>query len=167
MNPQRDASDPPRLHRSRRERLLFGVCGGFAEYLDVDPAIVRLVFVVVGLIPPLSAVSVFGYAVLAVLMPGEGAEGLPPRDALRQNVTALRTEVEDLVDAARAGVARISQRRGAGAEALTPAAGPPAAGPPATDAPGARPSAMDGAPAGVAPEITDAPPAATPSGAGR
>ncbi|MGB4338791.1 MAG: PspC domain-containing protein [Bacillota bacterium] len=33
-----------RLTRSRRERILGGVCGGLAEYLGIDPTIVRLVW---------------------------------------------------------------------------------------------------------------------------
>ncbi|NIO21342.1 MAG: PspC domain-containing protein [Candidatus Aenigmarchaeota archaeon] len=34
-----------RLYRSGRDRLLGGVCGGIAEYLGVDPVIVRLVWI--------------------------------------------------------------------------------------------------------------------------
>lgn len=33
-----------RLTRSRRERILGGVCGGLAEDLGIDPTIVRLVW---------------------------------------------------------------------------------------------------------------------------
>lgn len=33
-----------RLHKSRKDRKIAGVCGGIAEYLNVDPTIVRLVF---------------------------------------------------------------------------------------------------------------------------
>lgn len=36
-----------RLFRSRRDRVLAGVCGGLAEYLNVDPNIVRLVWALV------------------------------------------------------------------------------------------------------------------------
>jgi len=35
---------PKRLKRSRNDRMLAGVCGGVADYLIVDPTIVRLVF---------------------------------------------------------------------------------------------------------------------------
>ncbi len=35
-----------KLYRSRTNRLLFGVCGGIAEFFGIDPTIVRLVFVV-------------------------------------------------------------------------------------------------------------------------
>ena len=34
-----------RLYRSRKERMLGGVCGGIAEYFDVDPTLVRLAWV--------------------------------------------------------------------------------------------------------------------------
>jgi len=34
-----------RLYRSGKERILGGVCGGMAEYLGIDPTIVRLVWV--------------------------------------------------------------------------------------------------------------------------
>lgn len=34
-----------RLYRSRSNEMIGGVCGGLADYLDVDPTIVRLIFV--------------------------------------------------------------------------------------------------------------------------
>ncbi len=34
-----------RLYRSRRNRVIAGVCGGVAEYLNVDPVLVRLIAV--------------------------------------------------------------------------------------------------------------------------
>lgn len=33
-----------RLTKSYRDRKIFGVCGGIAEYFDVDPTIVRLIW---------------------------------------------------------------------------------------------------------------------------
>lgn len=38
-----------RLYRSTQDRMFAGVCGGIAEYLDVDPTLVRLVFVALAL----------------------------------------------------------------------------------------------------------------------
>jgi phage shock protein PspC (stress-responsive transcriptional regulator) len=34
-----------KLYRSEKERILGGVCGGIAEYLGVDPSVVRLTWV--------------------------------------------------------------------------------------------------------------------------
>ena len=55
------------LRRSITERKLFGVCGGIAKYFDIDPTIVRIVFVVI-------AIASFGwgillYIILAILTP--------------------------------------------------------------------------------------------------
>jgi len=33
-----------KLYRSRKNKVLGGVAGGFAEYFDIDPIIMRLVF---------------------------------------------------------------------------------------------------------------------------
>ena len=35
-----------RLYRSKRDVMICGVCGGIADYFDIDPRIVRLVAVV-------------------------------------------------------------------------------------------------------------------------
>jgi phage shock protein C len=37
-------TSPPykRLYRSRRQRMISGVCGGVAEYFGIDPTLVRL-----------------------------------------------------------------------------------------------------------------------------
>lgn len=39
-----------RLYRSRESRMIAGVCGGLAEYFDMDPTIVRLIVVVAALV---------------------------------------------------------------------------------------------------------------------
>ena len=36
--------EPKRLTRTRKDRMIAGVCGGLANYLSVDPTIVRLIF---------------------------------------------------------------------------------------------------------------------------
>lgn len=46
---------------SGRNAKLLGVCGGIAEYLDVDPTIVRLVWVILTL-------ASFGFGILAYLL---------------------------------------------------------------------------------------------------
>ena len=37
-----------RLYKSRNDKMLDGVCGGIAEYFDIDPTLVRLVWAVFG-----------------------------------------------------------------------------------------------------------------------
>jgi phage shock protein C len=55
-----------RLHRSRTERMIAGVCGGIAEYLDVDPTIVRVIWVLVAF---LAGFGVLLYLIMWIIMP--------------------------------------------------------------------------------------------------
>jgi phage shock protein C len=56
------------LHRSRRNRMIAGVCGGLAESLGWDPTMVRLLYVLVSI---LSAAfpGILVYLVLWVIAP--------------------------------------------------------------------------------------------------
>lgn len=40
--------DGKKLYRSRKNRMLCGVCGGIGEYLNIDPTLVRLLAVLLG-----------------------------------------------------------------------------------------------------------------------
>ncbi|MCX6801106.1 MAG: PspC domain-containing protein [Candidatus Diapherotrites archaeon] len=39
-----------RLYRSRKDRILGGVCGGVAEYFNIDPVIVRVLWILATLL---------------------------------------------------------------------------------------------------------------------
>jgi len=39
-------ADYRRLYRSRTDRKIAGVCGGLAQYLNVDPTVVRIIFLI-------------------------------------------------------------------------------------------------------------------------
>ncbi len=56
------------LRRSRRNRMIAGVCGGLAEWLGWDPTIVRALYVVVSV---LSAAfpGILVYLLLWIIMP--------------------------------------------------------------------------------------------------
>ncbi len=55
-----------RLYRSRKDRMLAGVCGGLAEYFHVDATPVRLLFVLAGL---MNGVGVIIYLALWFVVP--------------------------------------------------------------------------------------------------
>ena len=38
--------EPRKLYRSRNQRMLGGVCGGLAEYFNVDTTLIRVLFLV-------------------------------------------------------------------------------------------------------------------------
>ena len=62
------------LMRSSSDRMISGVCGGLAEYFNIDSAIVRLVFV----LAVLSGVSPLVYVVLWIVMPEQKPAATSP-----------------------------------------------------------------------------------------
>jgi phage shock protein C len=38
--------EPRKLYRSRNQRMLAGICGGLAEYFNVDATLIRVLFLV-------------------------------------------------------------------------------------------------------------------------
>ena len=54
-----------RLYRSRESRMLCGVCGGIAEYFNIDPTLIRLLFVLFGL----SGSGILAYIIAAFIIP--------------------------------------------------------------------------------------------------
>lgn len=60
---------PARLERSRTNRVISGVCGGIAEYLDIDATFIRVVMVILAF--PFG-IGVLIYFLLLFLMPNPG-----------------------------------------------------------------------------------------------
>lgn len=55
-----------KLTLSRTNKKIAGVCGGFAEYLDMDPTLIRLIWVIMALFV---GWGVVGYLVAWIVMP--------------------------------------------------------------------------------------------------
>jgi len=64
-----------RLFLSRNEKKIAGVCGGLAEYIDIDPTIVRLVTIILAIATALFPV-VIGYLLAWMIIPTRPIE--PP-----------------------------------------------------------------------------------------
>lgn len=60
--------EPRTLYRSRRHRLIAGVCGGLAEYFGWDPTVVRLLFLASFILPGPQAIF---YLVAWIIVPKE------------------------------------------------------------------------------------------------
>jgi len=86
------------LRRAQKERLLFGVCGGLGAYFNLDPTVIRVAFVVAGLIPPIGGALIAAYAAMVFIIPVESAAELAGRDQVRANLSSLRSEAAGLAE---------------------------------------------------------------------
>lgn len=55
-----------KLYRSTTDKKLAGVCGGIAEYFDIDSTLIRLVW---ALITPCAGLSIWIYIIAAIVIP--------------------------------------------------------------------------------------------------
>ncbi len=55
-----------KLYRSRTNKKLFGVCGGLAEYFDIDPTVLRLILVLAIIC---AGVGLVAYLIAALIIP--------------------------------------------------------------------------------------------------
>ena len=82
-----------KLHRSRSERMIWGVCGGLARHLNVDPTLVRLVMV---LLVFANGLGILIYIIMAVIVPLEGSKTTEPRETMRENVEEIKKTAGEL-----------------------------------------------------------------------
>jgi len=82
-----------RLYRSRKDRLLFGVCGGLAGYFGIDSSLMRIIMVLLALA---GGIGVLMYVIMVVFIPLEGSTTEAPRDVIRENAEDIRATAEGL-----------------------------------------------------------------------
>lgn len=57
-----------RLYKSSTDKKVCGVCGGIANYFDVDPTVIRLIWVIFTLV---GGSGLIAYIIAAIIMPDE------------------------------------------------------------------------------------------------
>lgn len=55
-----------KLYRSKKNRVLGGVCGGLGEYLDTDPTLIRLLWVIFTL---MGGAGIIAYIIAWIIIP--------------------------------------------------------------------------------------------------
>ena len=92
-----------RLYRSRSDRMICGVCGGLAEYFDIDPVIVRIIMV---LLVFANGVGILAYIILAIVVPLESSPSREPKDVIKENVQEIKQTATNLGEDIRSTFAR-------------------------------------------------------------
>lgn len=94
-----------KLYRSRKNRILFGVCGGVAEHFGLDPLIIRIIFLITAF---WSGLGVFIYLALIFLSPvepefaGKNQEKPHEQDEknksmnMKEKMNGLASEIKDV-----------------------------------------------------------------------
>ena len=94
------AQQAPKLRRSRDDRFLFGVAGGFAEFFNVDPFLIRVGWVLLTIAT--AGIAALMYVVLASIIPMQSeseaqvakspneGDGVEPESAIKIRFNVVR-----------------------------------------------------------------------------
>ncbi|HET9417011.1 MAG TPA: PspC domain-containing protein [Candidatus Limnocylindria bacterium] len=95
-----------RLYRSRTDTVLGGVAAGLANYLNADPALVRIAWAI--LVPITGGAAFLAYIVAWIVVPEEAAAAAGPStdstDAVMPAVGGTSTSAPSTADSGRAGL---------------------------------------------------------------
>lgn len=78
QDPNQSSSEKNHLVRSRTDKKLLGVCGGLADYFDLDPTLVRIAFVIGTFFFGSLLLAYFGLAFAMPKAPPTGSNDRPP-----------------------------------------------------------------------------------------
>ena len=73
------ADQATRLYRSQNNKVIAGVCGGIAEYMNVDPTVVRVAWILLSILPLVPGIII--YVVAWVIIPKHPSQTASPRNA--------------------------------------------------------------------------------------
>lgn len=85
-----------RLYRSEKEQMLGGVCGGIAEYFDIDPTIIRIFFVLV--VFPTVGFGFITYLLLWAIIPTESSIDKDSEDVVKENSKEIKGKFDTFTD---------------------------------------------------------------------
>jgi phage shock protein PspC (stress-responsive transcriptional regulator) len=75
-----------RLYRSRKDRMLFGVCGGLGKFFGIDSTIIRIIFVLMAF----AGFGILAYIVIAIVAPMEESQKTTPQGIVEENVKEIK-----------------------------------------------------------------------------
>lgn len=84
-----------RLTRSETDKMVAGVCGGIAAYLDIDSVFIRLAFVLLALA---SGIGIAIYFIMWIVMPRESAVTASDAVVMQDNIKDLKETVSSGAD---------------------------------------------------------------------
>lgn len=84
-----------RLYRDENNKVVAGVAAGMAHYFEVDPVLVRLIFVALAFA---NGLGVLAYLILWLVVPSEAQLELSGEEAMRANLDSMRERARGLGD---------------------------------------------------------------------
>jgi phage shock protein PspC (stress-responsive transcriptional regulator) len=79
-----------KLYRSETDKIIAGVCGGIAEYLNIDSAIIRIIFILASIS---EGFGLMLYIILWVVLPTKENIDKKPDEVIQENTEEIKENV--------------------------------------------------------------------------
>jgi phage shock protein C len=87
---KKEALPTKKIYRSKKNRLLGGVAGGLGEYFNLDPVVIRILFVLLGL----SGGGVIFYLILWLIIPNRSENNIGDKETLKKNTQEIKAQAQ-------------------------------------------------------------------------
>jgi phage shock protein C len=95
MNKEIVATIEKKLFRSETNKMLAGVAGGIAEYFDIDPALVRLLFVLATFFGG-SGIPI--YIILWIILPSAKGGTIASEATVKENFSEMKNKAKEMTN---------------------------------------------------------------------
>lgn len=97
---QKSPPPPKRIYRSETDRVIAGVAAGLAEYLAIDPVVVRLLFLVITIS---GGAGVIIYIFLWIFLPTKSNLHSSAEESIKLNAEEIKHKAEAFAQTAQSG----------------------------------------------------------------
>src|SRR5438309_1549910 len=87
--PEHKSADTVGLHRSSDNRIIAGVCGGLGDFFNIDPTIIRIVFIFLAFF---GGSGIFIYIILWIIIP-VSRNYTNPQEYIRANMDEMKEQM--------------------------------------------------------------------------
>jgi phage shock protein C len=84
-------SNTKKLYRSKTNRVIFGICGGLGEYFDIDPLVVRILFI---LLTFTGGSGIVIYLILAIMIPDSSGN----KKSINEVISGTQEKTQELAE---------------------------------------------------------------------
>lgn len=82
-----------RLYRSEKDQIIGGVCAGIAEYFNIDPVVIRIIFVIALLSEGFGLIV---YIILWIVIPSENSVKKNNKEVVEENTEEIIADIKEV-----------------------------------------------------------------------
>ncbi len=84
-----------KLYRSEDNQMIGGVCGGIGEYFEIDPTVVRVLYILLSMTT--IGFGIFMYLILWIVIPSKSSITKDSDDVVKENRTEIKEKLDTFV----------------------------------------------------------------------